>query len=91
VRLVIAEASSASTGRTPTTSASSRPTDFRLVDRIERGEDDPARGLLAGRDALAAAILRSGGLLNYGRTFVARTARWRRWSGPMSPQTLFEK
>ena len=42
-------------------------TDLGLAARIERGEAIGLDELLAGRDALAAAILRQGGLLKYGR------------------------
>jgi 3-isopropylmalate/(R)-2-methylmalate dehydratase large subunit len=42
-------------------------TDFGLVERIRRGESIPIDELLAGRDELAAGILRSGGLLRFGR------------------------
>jgi 3-isopropylmalate/(R)-2-methylmalate dehydratase large subunit len=42
-------------------------TDLGLVDRIARGEAIAIEELLRGRDPLAAAILRSGGLLRFGR------------------------
>ena len=42
-------------------------TDLGLLDRIRRGETIAVDELLADRDALAAAILRSGGLLQYGQ------------------------
>jgi 3-isopropylmalate/(R)-2-methylmalate dehydratase large subunit len=42
-------------------------TDFGLVERIQRGEAIALDELVAGRDALAAAILRSGGLLRFGQ------------------------
>lgn len=42
-------------------------TDFRLIERIERGEAIELDELVAGRDALAASILRHGGLLKYGQ------------------------
>jgi 3-isopropylmalate/(R)-2-methylmalate dehydratase large subunit len=41
-------------------------TDFGLIERIQRGEAIDIDELVASRDALAAAILRSGGLLRYG-------------------------
>ncbi|HEX2542073.1 MAG TPA: aconitase family protein [Caldimonas sp.] len=62
-------------------------TDLGLVDRLERGEVPTLDELLAGREPLAAAILRAGGLLRHGL-------------GPASPlepiderrpRTLFEK
>lgn len=65
-------------------------TDFGLVARIRAGEAIPVEDLVAGRDALAAAILKSGGLLRFGQQFMrditvppdAQDAR---------PRTLFEK
>lgn len=42
-------------------------TDLGLLERLRRGEAIPVEELLSGRDALAAAILRSGGLLRYGQ------------------------
>ncbi|MFS2162182.1 aconitase family protein [Variovorax sp. Varisp62] len=65
-------------------------TDFGLVASIQAGKAIPIDDLVAGRDALAAAILKSGGLLRFGRQFMrdiavppeARDAR---------PRTLFEK
>jgi 3-isopropylmalate/(R)-2-methylmalate dehydratase large subunit len=64
-------------------------TDFSLVEQIARGEPIEIEQLVAGRDALAAAILRCGGLLQFGKqqmrsvqTSTAVSAR---------PQTLFEK
>ncbi|MEX3937655.1 aconitase family protein [Paraburkholderia phymatum] len=41
-------------------------TDFGLIERIRRGEPIDIEELVASRDALSAAILRSGGLLRYG-------------------------
>src|SRR4030095_12067122 len=45
-------------------------TDFGLIPRIQAGEEIPIDELVAGRDALAAAILRSGGLLAFGQQFM---------------------
>lgn len=65
-------------------------TDFGLVERLQRGEAIPVEELVAGRDALAAAILRAGGLLAFGQAHlraprpVAAAASTRRL-------TLFEK
>ena len=42
-------------------------TDMGLVQRIERGEEIEVEELLQGRDELAAAILREGGLLKFGQ------------------------
>ncbi len=49
-------------------------TDFGLLQRIERGEAIALDELLAGRDALAAAILRAGGLLPYGQAKLRHVA-----------------
>jgi 3-isopropylmalate/(R)-2-methylmalate dehydratase large subunit len=68
-------------------------TDFSLLPRIERGEAIALDELLQGRDALAAAILRAGGLLALGRT--RKHARSKSvpstWPGADRPLTLFEK
>ncbi|KQW63980.1 aconitase family protein [Variovorax sp. Root411] len=65
-------------------------TDFGLVSRIQAGEAIPLEDLVAGRDALAAAILGSGGLLRFGQQFMRNIA-----SAPVAgdgrPRTLFEK
>jgi len=42
-------------------------TDFGLIDRIRAGEEIPVDELVAGREPLAAELLREGGLLAYGR------------------------
>lgn len=65
-------------------------TDFSLVERLQSGEAIDLEELVASRDALAAAILRHGGLLRYGRE------RMRHISVPTSPagsgpRTLTEK
>jgi 3-isopropylmalate/(R)-2-methylmalate dehydratase large subunit len=65
-------------------------TDFGLVERIQRGEAITIDELVAGRDALAAAILQNGGLLRFGQTHMRDVAIAP--PGPASrPQTLFEK
>ncbi|MDB5895878.1 MAG: leuC [Rhodoferax sp.] len=64
-------------------------TDMGLVQRIERGEAISIDSLLAGRDALAAGILRSGGLLRFGQAHL-RGAAPARPNRP-GPRTLFEK
>jgi 3-isopropylmalate/(R)-2-methylmalate dehydratase large subunit len=46
-------------------------TDFSLLDQLEKGEWPPLEALLAGRDALAAAILREGGMLPWGQRNLA--------------------
>jgi 3-isopropylmalate/(R)-2-methylmalate dehydratase large subunit len=43
-------------------------TDFGLIDRIRAGEAIPVDDLVAGREPLAAKILRAGGLLGFGRS-----------------------
>lgn len=65
-------------------------TDFGLIERIRRGEAISIDELVASRDALAAAILRSGGLLRYG----ARHMREIRPAPPVAkhePRTLVQK
>ncbi len=61
-------------------------TDFGLVERIERGEAIDLEALLAGRDALAAAILRAGGLLRFPLPPAEPPAQ-----EDGRPRTLFEK
>jgi 3-isopropylmalate/(R)-2-methylmalate dehydratase large subunit len=65
-------------------------TDFSLVERLQRGEDIAIEELLTGRDELAAAILRSGGLLQFGQRHL-RGARLAPASGDKRPRTLAEK
>ena len=72
-------------------------TDLSLVDRIARGDAIELDELLQGRDALAAIILRHGGLLAYGRSRMANVADGvtdtiaRDDEATQRPQTLFEK
>ena len=65
-------------------------TDFGLIDRISRGEPIALDDLLAGRDPIAAAVLRAGGLLDYGRGKLATIARVE-VAEEDRPKTLFEK
>jgi 3-isopropylmalate/(R)-2-methylmalate dehydratase large subunit len=66
--------------------------DFGLVERIQRGEAISIDELLAGRDELAAGILRSGGLLRFGREHLRASGRARPGAAALSaPRTLFEK
>ncbi|MBK6006128.1 3-isopropylmalate dehydratase [Ramlibacter ginsenosidimutans] len=65
-------------------------TDFGLVERIQRGEAIPVDELVAGRDALAAAILRSGGLLRFGQQHL-RAASPAPAPVASGARTLFEK
>ena len=62
-------------------------TDFGLLDRLQRGEAISLDELVIGRDALAAAILRDGGLLRHGR----RLRLQPEINAPSGPMTLFEK
>jgi len=71
-------------------------TDMSLVPRIAAGEAIAWQELLAGRDALAAAILMQGGLLAFGRAHLANVAdvASAEQSTPApttQPRTLFEK
>ncbi|MGZ5182428.1 MAG: aconitase family protein [Ramlibacter sp.] len=65
-------------------------TDFGLLDRLARGEAIPIDDLLAGREPLAAAILRAGGLLRFGQHHLRGLA-----PAPAAvagrPMTLYEK
>ena len=65
-------------------------TDFGLIDRIRRSEPIAVEDLLAGRDPIAAAVLRAGGLLNYGREKLLKIAP-AEIAASDRPQTLFEK
>ena len=65
-------------------------TDFGLLERLQRGEAISVDELLSGRDDLAAAILRHGGLLQYGQRVLSEK------SGTIAlvddrPRTLVEK
>ena len=70
-------------------------TDFGLLDRIARGEEIDIEELLVGRDALAATILRSGGLLRYGQqrllTSSETSTESEQTTEAPGSQTLFEK
>jgi 3-isopropylmalate/(R)-2-methylmalate dehydratase large subunit len=63
-------------------------TDFSLVPRIQAGEAIDLEELLAGRDTLAAAVLRAGGLLRYGQAMQLRDTAP---VAPDTPRTLFQK
>ncbi|MDM0073842.1 aconitase family protein [Variovorax sp. J2P1-59] len=65
-------------------------TDFGLVDRIQAGEAIPLADLVAGRDALATAILCSGGLLRFGQRHM-RDITAAAEADDTRPRTLFEK
>lgn len=64
--------------------------DFGLLERLQRGEAIPVDELVAGRDTLAAAILRSGGLLRFGQAHL-RAAQAVAAPAATRPLTLFEK
>ena len=68
-------------------------TDLSLVPRIAAGEAIAWQELLAGRDALAAAILVQGGLLAFGRKHLGQVASAEQDAEPKAaqPRTLFEK
>ncbi len=65
-------------------------TDLGLIPRIQAGEAISIDELVAGRDALAAAILRAGGLLRFGQQFM-RDVRPVEVPAGGRPRTLFEK
>lgn len=65
-------------------------TDFQLIERIQRGEPILLEELLAGRDALAASILKSGGLLRFGQQQM-RSISSAAATTATQPQSLFEK
>jgi 3-isopropylmalate/(R)-2-methylmalate dehydratase large subunit len=66
-------------------------TDFSLLARIERGEAVPLDEILAGRDDLAARIVRSGGLLAFGQEYLKNVVPSPAEHGAAGPRTLFEK
>lgn len=68
-------------------------TDLGLVERVQHGEAISIDELLAGRDELAAAILRSGGLLRYGQRQRAeeRGPQEKDFVADDRPRTLVEK
>ncbi|HEY1229787.1 MAG TPA: aconitase family protein, partial [Ramlibacter sp.] len=65
-------------------------TDFGLLDRIARGEAIPIDDLVAGREPLAAAILRAGGVLRFGQQHL-RGLKPSTAALPQRPMTLYEK
>ena len=67
-------------------------TDLGLLPRIEAGEAIGIDELVAGRDPLAAAILRAGGLLRFGAAALAGVgAVPQPVAAPAGPRTLFQK
>ena len=65
-------------------------TDFSLVARLQAGEPIAIEALVAGRDALAAAILQQGGLLRFGQQCMQDISVAGEPVG-LQPRTLFEK
>ena len=71
-------------------------TDLTLADRLEAGEPVTLEELLQGREALAATLLREGGLLRFGQRHlraaaVVAGAAPSPGAAPARPRTLFEK
>jgi 3-isopropylmalate/(R)-2-methylmalate dehydratase large subunit len=66
-------------------------TDFSLIERIQRGDPIDVEEVIASRDALARAILRSGGLLRYGQQRMRQISVAEASSPRNGPQTLTEK
>jgi 3-isopropylmalate/(R)-2-methylmalate dehydratase large subunit len=72
-------------------------TDLGLVARLQRGEPITVDEIVAGRDALSAAIVRAGGLLAFGQAHLQDVGQGRGDKGPAqategdAPRTLFEK
>jgi 3-isopropylmalate/(R)-2-methylmalate dehydratase large subunit len=66
-------------------------TDFGLIDRIQAGDDISIEELVEGRDALAASILREGGLLRFGQQKMRGVAEEPSSVDGTPPMTLFEK
>lgn len=64
-------------------------TNFGLLERITRGQAIELEELLEGRDAVAAGILRAGGLLNYGQVRLKATPK--KTLALKQSLTLFEK
>ena len=66
-------------------------TDIGLVERIQRGEPIALEELLVGRDALAAGILRRGGLLRFGQAYLKGAQPATMPAAAEPPRTLFDK
>ena len=62
-------------------------TDFGLIERLRNGQSIPIDELVKDRDALAAQLLRTGGLLKYAKNLKAAGAA----KAPARPMTLAEK
>lgn len=66
-------------------------TDLGLADRLQRGDAIDIEELLQGRDALAAAILRAGGMLRFGQQHLRAARPAQDGASDARPRTLFEK
>src|SRR5690606_21562417 len=64
-------------------------TDMTLIERLQRGEPITVEDIVTGHAALAAAIVRDGGLLAFGQQHLRSAERARQTQA--GPQTLFEK
>lgn len=91
IRLIVAESYEPVFRRNCDNLGLATASDFGLVERILRGEAIAMEELVRPRDSLAAALLRSGGLLPYGRERGLGAARARRAAGDGRPRTLAEK
>ncbi|HSB99624.1 MAG TPA: 3-isopropylmalate dehydratase, partial [Burkholderiaceae bacterium] len=93
VRLVIAESFERTYRQNADNLGLLTSTDLGLVERIRRGEAIARDELLAGRDALAAAIVRAGGLIAYGQQRLPRrpSLRGAASDDAPGPRTLFQK
>ncbi|MFW7341991.1 aconitase family protein [Pollutimonas sp. H1-120] len=66
-------------------------TDMGLLERLLRGESITVDEIVEGRDALAASIVRAGGLLAFGQAHLKEAAAGGRDEPDGRPRTLFEK
>jgi 3-isopropylmalate/(R)-2-methylmalate dehydratase large subunit len=66
-------------------------TEFGLIDRIQAGDDISIEELVDGRDALAASVLRAGGLLRFGQQKMRGVVEEPSFADGTRPMTLFEK
>ncbi|WP_395703665.1 aconitase family protein [Aquabacterium sp.] len=91
VRLVIAETFERIYRQNADNAGLLTSTDGGLVERLQRGEPIDLDELLQGRDALAADIVRAGGLLRHGRLHAAGFVPASAEPSAARPMTLFEK
>ena len=90
IRLVVAESFERLYRQNADNTGLFTSTDFSLLPRIARGEAIPIDDLLAGREPLAAAILRAGGLLCFGQQHL-RGVQPAPAAEDDRPLTLYEK